>query len=1014
MTQLRTCVRGHHWQALADQSLASTALCPVCGAVAVDDTGPIDSLPADELPPRPQPLPGLAGERGSATPPAPESWPSIPDFEILGVLGRGGMGVVYQARQKSLDRTVALKMIPLSDRARPEEIARFRSDAEAAAHLQHPDFMQIYQVGEQDGRPYFVLEFAGGGSLAQHIAATPQPVRQAAELVERLARAMHYAHERGIVHRDLKPANILLTSDGMPRITDFGLAKRLDKEMGQTRTGVVMGTPSYMAPEQAEGRTKEITPRTDVYALGAILYELLTGRPPFLAETSLETVRQVVSEEPVAPARLRPNVPRDLETVCLKCLHKEPARRYASALDLAEDLRRFVVGEPVQARPTSLVERAWKWARRRPALAALLAVGTASAAALAVVMLLYNAQLQGERAEAQRARERAQANYEKAREAVDRFYTKVTETKLLNVPRLEALKRDLLQTAGQFYEELVRDRADDPDAVADLGRAYWRLGNITGETASKTEARELLEKALALQEKLARDHPETAEHQSNLAATCTSLGTLSQRLGETARAGSLLQQARALWEKLARNHPADPFYQHNLAASDHNLGYWCQNTGDMAAAEQALRRAVAVRERLVREHGDVDLYISALGQTQNTLGLVYYSTGQGDKARAAWQASVKIQQELTARQPQVAEYQKDLAWCLNNLGALDFGAGQFGRAETAWQQAAAVQEKLVRNYPDVFQYQSDLALSYNHLAALYYTTGQLAKGEGMFAKALPLQEKLVHDHPAVTTYQTELAGTYDNQAILFHAAGKVAQADASFGKALALSEQLVREHPEMLDLTIQLGSVSGNRANALRERGQKQAALAAYDRAFGPLHAALQRAPRHPALRQSVREAYAGRASTLGELGRFADALRDWDRALEFEAGPGRDALRLARLLAVVGQGDYERAVAEADAIARATTEGDRLYAAACVHARASAAAGEDTRLPSPEQARRAEQYTAHAVEYLARARKAGYFQTADKVQHLSKDDDLAALRARADFKQLVSDLVQQTGSKPR
>jgi serine/threonine-protein kinase len=251
------------------------------------------------------------------------------------------MGVVYKARQRGLGRIVALKMILHAEHAGEQERQRFQAEAEAVARLQHPNIVQIHEVGEQHGLPYFSLEFCPGGSLADKINGTPLPADEAARLLQTLAQSMETAHQAHVIHRDLKPANVLLTADGTPKITDFGLAKKLDVQ-GQTHTGAVMGTPSYMAPEQAGGQ-KDIGPAADVYALGAILYELLTGRPPFKAATTLDTIMQVVSDEPVPPRRLQSKIPRDLETICLKCLQKQPSRRYASAAALAEDLRRFLV-----------------------------------------------------------------------------------------------------------------------------------------------------------------------------------------------------------------------------------------------------------------------------------------------------------------------------------------------------------------------------------------------------------------------------------------------------------------------------------------------------------------------------------------------------------------------------------------------------------------------------------------------------------------------------------------------
>jgi WD40 repeat protein len=336
--------------------------------------------------------------------------PVVSGYDILGVLGRGGMGVVYQARQSCLKRIVALKMILAGDHAGPGQLARFRREAEAVASLQHPNIVQIHEVGEAAGTPYFSLEFVDGGSLAQKAAGTPQPVRQAAELVETLARAVHHAHEQGIVHRDLKPANVLLTADGTPKITDFGLAKRLDEEAGgfsQSHTGAVVGTPSYMAPEQAAGRRETLGPATDVYALGAILYELLTGRPPFRGETPLSTLEQVRSQEPVSPSRLHPRVPRDLETICLKCLQKELSRRYGSALALANDLQHFLAGEPIRARRVGYPGRAFRWCRRKPALASTIAL---SVLAILVVAGVSFRQVVQERDRFRSERDRAEAN----------------------------------------------------------------------------------------------------------------------------------------------------------------------------------------------------------------------------------------------------------------------------------------------------------------------------------------------------------------------------------------------------------------------------------------------------------------------------------------------------------------------------------------------------------------------------------------------------------------------------
>jgi tetratricopeptide (TPR) repeat protein/predicted Ser/Thr protein kinase len=312
------------------------------------------------------PLVSVAPVAGSGEP-----LPVLPGYEVLGELGKGGMGIVYKAWQTGLNRIVALKMIRPD--APAEALARFRTEAEAIARLKHPHIVQIYEISKEGKPPYCTLEYVEGGSLDKKIAGVPQPADLSARIVELIARAVHTAHEAGVVHRDLKPANVLLAADGTPRVADFGLAKLAGGTLaGQTQSVAWIGTPSYMAPEQAAGKARDVGPLTDVYGLGAILYECLSGRPPFRGETPQETLRLVEWGELLPPSRLAPRCPRDLETICLKCLCKEPPGRYASALALAEDLRRFLEGKPTLARPPSVGQRALKWARREPARAALL------------------------------------------------------------------------------------------------------------------------------------------------------------------------------------------------------------------------------------------------------------------------------------------------------------------------------------------------------------------------------------------------------------------------------------------------------------------------------------------------------------------------------------------------------------------------------------------------------------------------------------------------------------------
>ena len=386
-----------------------------------------------------------------------EPLPSFPNHETLEKIGQGGMGVVYKARDQKLGRVVAIKTIAHGQNATADQRERFRAEAQAVARLRHPNIIAIHAIGEHEKRPYLSLEYAEGGSLSQKMAKGRTPARDAAELVEKLARAVDAAHGAGIVHRDLKPSNVLLTAEGVPKVSDFGLAKLLDAGSARTLSGQVLGSPSYMAPEQAEGRSKQVGPAADIYALGAILYQALPGKPPFLGESQLETLKLVTSAEVVPPRRLRPEVPRDLETICLKCLQKEPTKRYTSAGTLAEDLRRLLNGRPILARRASRPERVVRWCRRNPWVVfsmAVLCLGTTISIWQAVRATVAGRAAKVAEAATGKERDRAELARDRAFRAVQAIV--LTDTDQMGTE--EALPyRQMLMNVGL---DLTRDSAE--------------------------------------------------------------------------------------------------------------------------------------------------------------------------------------------------------------------------------------------------------------------------------------------------------------------------------------------------------------------------------------------------------------------------------------------------------------------------------------------------------------------------------------------------------------------------
>src|SRR5262245_31071061 len=463
------------------------------------------------------------------------------DYELLEEVARGGMGGVYRARQVSLDRVAGLKLIRAGGHAGGADVERFLGEAKAVAQLQHPHLVQLYESGQHDGLPYFTLEFVPGGSLGTKLSGTPLPPREAARLVEQAARGVQHAHDKGIVHRDLKPHNVLLAADGTAKVTDFGLARRVDGSEKLTATGAVLGTPPYMAPEQASGEGKGVGPATDVYGLGAILYECLTGRPPFQAPTPLETMLQVLKVEPVPPAQLQPQVPRDLETVCLKCLQKEPAKRYTSAAALAEDLRRYQAGEPITARPVGRLERAWRWCRRNPAVAALLTL----AAALLVAgtgVSSYFAVAEAEQAETARKNEQAavaaRAKLEKSNAELETALARSLLRPLglqqdvpgdpLTEPEIEALWELASQQSRAVRRRFVSEALRQPVFTRQLkNRASLAMHAVVGLDAREREAVEQL-----LLERLdGKAVPE--DQRTDIALVTARLGDLSPRAAAT-------------------------------------------------------------------------------------------------------------------------------------------------------------------------------------------------------------------------------------------------------------------------------------------------------------------------------------------------------------------------------------------------------------------------------------------------------------------------------------------------
>jgi serine/threonine-protein kinase len=766
---------------------------------------------------------GAADE--ALAPGAPPRGRLFGDYELLEEIARGGMGVVYRARHMRLHRTVALKMILAGHLASPGEVQRFRLEAENAAGLDHAHIVPVYEVGEHDGRHYFTMKLVEGGSLTGHLARFAEDSRAAARLLATVADAVHYAHEHGILHRDLKPSNILLDSQGEPHVTDLGLARRVEGSHSPSVSGAIVGTPSYMAPEQAAGHSRRLTTAADVYALGAILYQMLAGRPPFRAETPLETLRQVESAEPVPPSQVRRGVPRDLETVCLKCLQKDPGRRYASARELAEDLRRFLADEPVLARPVGAAGRVWRWCRRKPALAGLAAALIAGVAGVASQALRADRHAR----DAQEQRELAEARRRKAHLAVQEYFTRVSENTLLGRSGMQELRRELLETALRYYRDFLRERPNDPAMQAEAAEAYVNVARIHDQLGAKDDARAAFEEAIALYQKLTRDDSPDRELRGRLARTQVLFGSLLVQIKALDESLLSYQAALGLQEQLALEDPGTLEWQKDTAVTHREMAAARAQQGRRPDAIAAYERGRDLLRQLVEAQPDHVDFRWELAATNVGLGNLHYTGGNMADALSSYQQARDTLRRLTDEHPLSDSYQFSLAKIHNNIAGAEARLSHADQAIHAMQQSCAGYEKLVNDNPAVADYQRQLAIGYTNLGRIYSQFQRMGEALGCIRQALPLAERLVRTDPSTPDHRQLLGSLYLD---LGHVQSKLeapAEALQAFGKALGILEQLVNDFPDRPYYRSALGFAYHNLGNELQKAGQFEKSLQRFE-----------------------------------------------------------------------------------------------------------------------------------------------------------------------------------------
>ena|GEM_PF-1929330 len=919
-------------------------------------------------------------------------------YKLLQVVGEGAMGTVFMADQTNpIKRRVAVKIIKAGmDSARV--LARFEAERQALALMDHSNIAKVLDAGATEGgHPFFVMELVKGVPLTQFCDQHKLPVADRLNLFVQVCSAVQHAHQKGVIHRDLKPTNILVEShDGrpVPKVIDFGLAKATSDVPLTGRTlftafGTVAGTPLYMAPEQATFNAIDVDTRADIYALGVILYELLTGTTPIKHDTLRtaamdEMLRVIREDEPPTPSTrlstsdgrpaiaanrgLRPEqlsglVKVELDWIVMKCLEKDRNRRYETANGLAADVRRYLADERVLAVPPSAGYRLRKMVRRNKGLltaAAVVAVALVAGTAVSTWQAVRATRAQ---ADADRQRERAQANIERGLGAVDRMLTRVGEKRLAAIPQMETERQRLLEDALQVYLEFLKEEGDDPRVRQQTARAYDRTARIY------------------------------------------------QLLGRTGQAEEAYARALAIQTDLAERFPDRPDYRLDRAASHQGLGALLAPTARTAASEAAYRDALALLEPLAAAHPEQADYHRALGAAHDGLGRLHQNMGRLDEAAEDFGRALAIRGRLADGFPESADVQSDLAQTHGHLGALYRIQGWKAKAQTSLGDALLILERLVRQHKGVPEYQEELARVHESRGALYREAGEFGPAQDALGAARKLQAQLAQDHPNILDYQNDLAKTHNSLGELFRFTGEHDRARAALAEALAVLKPLRRDYPQALAFAVTFGVTCGEMAALLRDEKPSRTADALdwCNQGVGPLEGVLDREPKHTEARKVLSNVHMARAETLVRLKRREEAIPDWRRMAELGEGRTDAELRSLRTLGLAQLGDHARATAEVrDLEADGREPVYSEYNHACVFSLAIRAVQADHSLSAADRQKLAEQFGREAVARLTRMKADGFFRSPGMADYLKRDTDMDPLREREDFRALVLEVERE------
>jgi serine/threonine protein kinase/tetratricopeptide (TPR) repeat protein len=994
------------------------------------------------------------GPTGAGAGPRPEL-ERLGDYRILREIGRGGMGVVYEAERESLKARVALKVMHPTSRADAARLRRFEREARSAARLHHTNIVPVFDYGEHGGVCYYAMQLIDGVGLNEVIegarrlrssvavvpvsaraetrsddpAAPAGPVsmsvsiaaeslltgrfatgpsrdsatdvtvtmpidrsesdaesppeaaapgtgprsgvvgpatsggslpgrsdtahhREVARIGVQVADGLDYAHRQGVIHRDIKPSNLLLDAQGTVWVADFGLAKLVEGE-DLSQSHELAGTLRFMAPERLEGITDR---RGDIYALGATLYELLTLKPAFAERDPARLLRRIMDLPIVPPSQHDRRISRDLETIILKALARDARDRFADAGEMRDELRRFLEGRPLRSRPVGVAERAWRWCKRNPILAGLVAAVAGLTVALAVGSTAAWLRLRTAYAEVEVERNRAEQNFRDARRAVDDSFTRISENALLHAPGMQPLRRQLLEDALKYYQGFARRLADRPEARADLAAAFARVSTIVAEIGSNEEALDDLRRARDLYQSLSAAQPTDRGLRRDLARSIAGIAALHNEAGRREEAEAEYRRALDIQRSLAAAEPGDHQLQEDLAAGESGLGGVLARLGRDDEAAGCHARALAIHERLAAAVPDSPRYQSALASDYAGAARRLSVARRDEEAIPLFGRSIAMLEALVASHPEVASYRSNLAASYNTLGLAQRHLERLDGALASYQKSREAQEALAAANPSVTDYRYDLAGTFNNIANTQAAQGRRDEAIQTHRRALEINEGLVAADPRVARYLVSMAASYNAIGMLQAELGRLEESLRTLERFRDRMRALLADDPENRDARNWLSNAVHNAGNVLAALGRHDEAVSAYRQAIEETSRVIAASPLLKNPRRSARSSYHDLTASLAALGRpdeAAAALREqpglWD--------DGPEALcELARALALV--------------------------------------------IPAAAPERRAS-YADQAMDALRRAVAAGYRDAS----RLIRDRDLRPLRDRGDFRLLAGDL---------